>query len=400
MRMRRVCFLVFGLIGCVVCINPVMAQGRQTAYPESRRYSIEIPSNWIYETTTNPNYFFVGESLQIADSPETLQIYRETNEVVGQLITLDFLPLSTLELFGWETQNIDERQLLMNAFVGLYTEQDLQFTPIAGYPSATVDLTGISSEFYGGFVFQSAIWVGDVIVYMVTVAGSAQQMAEIDRLLPTFQFYPDPPCSNDFSERSPLVIEGGALSIPLQSCWLVLSEEWVNSPFNLRQQPFPDEVRKAIEQYDLLADIKAQIPPTPYYHIIFWDEPIEFMRRVDEAYLNTEGMENRNLVAGMMQIGVYPYAWFSSNPASDAILQTIFEQIGGYAEDYSITQAPIFTITGRLSQVFDAPDNVGRFMLIADGEYVYVIIIATPSALWSQFAPLADDLLSKVIIGA
>lgn len=396
--MRRVWVIVFSCIGLLLCLSPALAQGRQAVYPESRRYSMEIPNNWIYETVTNPNYFFVGESLQIADSEETLRVYRETNEVLGQLITIDFIPLSTLELFGWQTQGIDERQLLMNAFVGLYGEQDLQFTPIAGYPAATVDLTGISPDFYGGFVFQSAIWAGDVIVYMVTVAGSAQQMAEIDRLLPTFQFYPEPPCSADFGQRPPLIIEGGAITIPLQTCWLVLSEEWVNSPFNLRQSPFPEEVTKALEQYDLLADIKAQIPPTPYYHLIFWDEPIEFMRRVNTSYLTDIGMENRNLVAGMMQIGVYPYAWFNGNPASDAILQTIFEQIGGYAEDYNISQAPTFTITGRLSQVFDSPDNVGRFMLIADGEYVYVIIIATPSALWSQFSPLVDSILSGVII--
>ncbi|HRF96386.1 MAG TPA: hypothetical protein PLZ51_14370, partial [Aggregatilineales bacterium] len=77
-----------------------------------------------------------------------------------------------------------------------------------------------------------------------------------------------------------------------------------------------------------------------------------------------------------------------------------FGQIGGFAEEYNIIQSPVYTITGRLRQVFDDPDNVGRFMMIADGEHVYLIIIATPSSLWSQYAPLADDILERVEIDA
>lgn len=382
--MRRVWILAI-FIGIWLCMNPVMAQSRQTVYPESRRYSIEIPDDWVYATRPSENYFFLGESLQIADSQETLDVYFETNEVLGQLITIEFVPVSTLALFGFQTQNVTERQMLMNAFVGQYQDYELQFAPIAGYPAATVDLTGTSDEYYGGFVFQSAIWVEDVIVYMVTVAGSPQEMNEIDRLLPTFKFYSQPrDCATGFSQRPALSLENGAVSIPLQTCWLVLTADYVNSPYNLRQLPRPEEDK--------------DVSGLPYHHLIFWDSPIEFMRRVNASYLSNTGMTDRSLVAGMMQIGVYPYSWFDDNPETDATLQVLFEQIGGYAQDYAITRDPVFTIRGRLSQVFDNPDNVGRFMMIADGAHVYLIIIATPSALWSQLTPIAEDLLSQVII--
>lgn len=382
--MRRV-WIVAIFIGLWLCTNPVMAQGRQTVYPESRRYSIEIPNGWVYATRPSENYFFLGESLQLADSQATLDTYFQTKEVLGQLVTVEFIPVSTLALFGFQTENVDERQMLMNAFVGQFADYDLNFTPVAGYPAATVDLTGNSDQYYGGFIFQSAIWIDDVIVYITTVAGSPQEMFEIDELLPTFRFYTDPAdCSADFAQRPPLALEGGNVSIPLQTCWLVLDREYVNSPFNLRQLPRPEEDK--------------DLATLPYHHLIFWDMPIEFMQRVDMSYLSDVGMTDRSLLSGMMQIGVYPYSWFNSNPETDATLGLLFEQIGGYAEDYNIIREPNFTITGRLSQVFDNPDNVGRFMMIADGTHVYLIIIATPSALWSQLTPIAEDLLSQVII--
>ncbi|MDX2076523.1 MAG: hypothetical protein SFZ02_08850 [bacterium] len=383
--MRRVWIVVSSLIGLLLCLSPAMAQSRQTIYPESLRYSIEIPTNWVYDTRSNPNYFFIGESLQAADSPQVLADYFAGNPVNGQLILLDFFPLSTLEAFGWQIRDIDERELLLNAFVGVYTEQDLTFSDIAGYPAATVDLTA-TGYIDGGFVYQSLLLVGDVVVTMVTVSGSPQQIVEMDRLLPTFRFYPEQPaCSADFSLRPPLTLESGKVKLPLQTCWLVRTEDVMNSPFNLRQLPRPSE---------------EDTTPKPYYHTIFWDNPIEFMRRVDASYTNPEGMSERNLIGGMIQVGVYPYTWFTGDPATDATLGELFSQIGGFAEDYNISQTPVYTITGRVRQVFDDPDNVGRFMMIADGEHVYLIIIATPSALWSQYAPLADDILAQVEIGA
>lgn len=382
--MRRV-WIVAIFIGLWLCMNPVMAQGNQTVYPESRRYSIEIPNGWVYATRPSENYFFLGESLQLADSQATLDTYFQTKEVLGQLVTIEFIPVSTLSLFGFQTEGVDERQMLMNAFVGQFADYELQFAPVAGYPAATVDLTGTSDQYYGGFIFQSAIWIEDVIVYITTVAGSPQEMVQIDRLLPTFKFYANPTdCSGNFAHRPPLSLENGNVSIPLQTCWLVLDREYVNSPFNLRQLPRPEEDK--------------DLSTLPYHYLIFWDSPIEFMQRVDMSYLSDTGMTDRSLLSGMMQIGVYPYSWFNSNPETDATLGLLFEQIGGYATDYNIIREPIFTITGRLSQVFDNPDNVGRFMMIADGTHVYLIIIATPSTLWSQLTPIAEDLLSQVII--
>ena len=382
--MRRVWIIVSGLIGLVLCFSPVVAQGRQTVYPESRRYSIDVPDNWVYETRSNPNYFFIGESLQIADSPQVLADYFAGNPVNGQLILLDFFPLSTLKAFGWTIEGIPTRELLMNAFVGTYTEQDLTFSDIAGYPAATVDLTA-SGYIMGGFVYQSLLLVGDMVVNMVTVSGSPQQIIEIDRILPSFRFYPEQPdCSADFSQRPPLVLEDGAIALPLQQCWLVRTEDSVNSPFNLRQLSRPTE---------------GDTSPMPYYHTIFWDSPVEFMRRVDDSIAQNARITDRNLIGGMIQVGIYPYEWFNTNPATDAILQSLFEQIGGFAEDYNFTQAPVYTIVGRLSRVFDG-DNNGRFMLVADGTHVFLVIIATPSTMWSEYAPLADDILSRIEIGA
>lgn len=382
--MRRTWIVVI-MISLYISVMPVMAQGRQTVYPESRRYSIEIPTGWVYATRPSANYFFLGESLQIAESQLTLDTYFETKEVLGQLITIEFIPVSTLALFGYPTENVSERQMLMNAFVGQYADYELQFSRIAGYPAATVDLTGISDNYYGGFIFQSAVWIDDVIVYITTVAGSPQEMYQIDALLPTFRFYTDPTnCSANFDQRPPLTLEDGNISIPLQPCWLVLDKEYVNSPFNLRQLPRPAN--------------DADLTKLPYYHLIFWDDPLDFMRRVDMSYLSSTGMIDRSLIAGMMQIGVYPYRWFNTNPEAEATLNMLLEQIGGQVQNYNITHQPVFTMRGSLSQVFGHPDNVGQFMMIADGTHVYLIIIATPSAVWSTLTSVAEDLLEQVVV--
>ncbi|MCB9437064.1 MAG: redoxin domain-containing protein [Anaerolineales bacterium] len=361
--MLRLVRLVLSLVLIMVAVPQLVhAEDTIQVQPQSGRYSLEIPADWVVSTdeVRGLGGSFRGEIVAVADSEaamRSLQSNNRTLAVSGRTLIANVFATAQAT-YG---QQVDDPNTVFQMI--LQSSADTaEFLTINGLPAVHVnDYPGPPYE-NATFSGLTMILDGELIYYVVYAGPDQASFDELMQIVETLT--PLTPSATAFGERPAFAVD--QLQLPLLPEWMVLSSGTSEGGVEYYMVvPDPKRTLNYAIGFGDAADL-----PGMFIHV--QSQPYDFLYSTVD-YETTE--DDRAFVLGQ------------------ALANTGGEPLLGI-ENLTINDKTGLQI--ELEGAFGG-DNRGVIVLIDSGLFMYTLTMVAPAADWDTvYLPLMDDFIAHL----
>lgn len=386
LRIRLVCLVIACL---AVFVGPARADETVTVFPESGRYSLDIPAEWVSSQAEDAKlHLFLGENINVAQDEAVLESVMD-GKAIGDGLTVTLVPIAQQMMFGENPVPLEDLSVRDRLDIGLAVTAVAETFMLGEYQAAKARTASLRPPFADlPFAGVTAVLVDDFVYRIMYGSTSEDGLTALEAIAATFTpHHADAPQLDPaaLNQRPALNIDD-AITMPLASDWLVIHTPYAYSSITSNTGYFSFNAETSgPEQYLIIPDEQAAFLETYY----------SSMRTADSVAQNLTGL--------VIEVTAYPYDYKLrradvevTTERREDVLRGIIEDIGrnntGTITTRLMNGVPVLTADVTTDSRVGQRDITAFHLVMIDVNYkFYVFAFAARAEQWQdQYAALVE----------
>lgn len=385
-RLRLICLVLACL---VVLVGPAHADETVTVFPESGRYSLEIPAEWVSSQAEDANpHLFLGENISIAPDEAVLESVID-GQAIGDGLTVTLIPIAQQMMFSENPVPLEDLSVRDRLDMGLSVTAPAEMFMIGEYQAAKARTASLMPPFADlPFAGVTAVLVDDFVYRIMYGSTSEEGLTALEAIAATFTpHHADTPQLDPamLSQRPALNIDD-AITMPLAPDWLV-----IHTPYAY------NSITNSGGYMGFGGDTSE-----PEQYLIIPDEQSAFLETYYSSMRTAESLA-QNLTGLVIEVTAYPYDYQLrradvevTTERRETVLRSVIEDIGrdneGTITTRLINGVPVLSADVTTDSRVGQRDIKAFHLVMIDVNYkFYVFAFAARAEQWhDQYAALVE----------
>lgn len=385
-RLRLICLVLACL---VVLVGPAHADETVTVFPESGRYSLEIPAEWVSSQAEDANpHLFLGENISIAPDEAVLESVID-GQAIGDGLTVTLIPIAQQMMFSENPVPLEDLSVRDRLDMGLSVTAPAEMFMLGEYQAAKARTASLMPPFADlPFAGVTAVLVDDFVYRIMYGSTSEEGLTALEAIAATFTpHHADTPQLDPamLSQRPALNIDD-AITMPLAPDWLV-----IHTPYAY------NSITNSGGYMGFGGDTSE-----PEQYLIIPDEQSAFLETYYSSMRTAESLA-QNLTGLVIEVTAYPYDYQLrradvevTTERRETVLRSVIEDIGrdneGTITTRLINGVPVLSADVTTDSRVGQRDIKAFHLVMIDVNYkFYVFAFAARAEQWhDQYAALVE----------
>lgn len=385
-RLRLICLVLACL---VVLTGPAHADATITVFPESGRYSLEMPVEWVSSQAEDANpRLFVGENISIAPDEAVLESVMD-GKALGDGLTVTLIPIAQQMMFSENPVPLEDLSVRDRLDMGLSVTAPAEMFMIGEYQAAKARTASLRPPFADlPFAGVTAVLVDDFVYRIMYGSTSEEGLTALEAIAATFAPHHADATQLDLAalNQRPALNIDDAITMPLAPDWLVIHTPYAYSSITTNTGYFSFNVETS----------------EPEQYLIIPDEQSAFLETYYSSMRTGESLA-QNLTGLVIEVTAYPYDYKLrradvevTTERRENVLRGIIENIGrdneGTITTRLINGVPVLSADVTTDSRVGQRDITAFHLVMIDVNYkFYVFAFAARAEQWQdQYAALVE----------